>query len=75
MGVVSEVLPADRLLPRAWELAKQLVKQPPLASRYARAVLTQRLKQLMFGNLGYGLALQRLAANDVEVQGMDCCEL
>ena len=64
MGVVSEVLPADRLLPRAWELAEQLVKQPPLTLRYARVVLTQRLKQLMLDNLGYGLALQGLAAND-----------
>ena len=64
IGVVSEVLPAGRLLPRAWELAEQLVKQPPLTLRYARVVLTQRLKQLMLDNLGYGLALQGLAAND-----------
>ncbi|MGE0823097.1 MAG: enoyl-CoA hydratase/isomerase family protein [Candidatus Binatia bacterium] len=64
LGVVSEVLSADRLLPRAWELAEQLVKQPPLTLRYARVALTQRLKQLMLDNLGYGLALQGLAAND-----------
>jgi len=64
VGVVSEVLPANRLLPRAWELAEQMVKQPPLTLRYARVVLTQQLKQLMVDNLGYGLALQGLAAND-----------
>jgi enoyl-CoA hydratase/carnithine racemase len=64
LGVVSEVLPADRLLPRAWELAEQLVQQPPLTLRYARVVLTQRLKQLMLEHLGSGLALQGLAAND-----------
>jgi enoyl-CoA hydratase/carnithine racemase len=64
LGVVSEVLPAANLLPRAWELAEQLIKQPPLTLRYARVVLTQRLKQLMLENLGYGLALQGLGAND-----------
>lgn len=64
LGVVSEVMPAERLVSRAWELAEQIVKQPPLTLRYARVALTQRLKQLMLDNLGYGLALQGLAAND-----------
>ena len=30
LGVVNEVLPREQLLPRAWELAEQLAKQPPL---------------------------------------------
>ena len=64
MGVVNEVLPADKLLDRAWELARQLASQPPLTLRYARVVLTQRLKQLMLEQLGHGLALQGLGAND-----------
>lgn len=63
MGVVNEVLPRDALLPRARELAAQLVTQPPLTLRYARVLLTQRLKQLMLDQLGPGLALQGLGAN------------
>lgn len=71
LGVVSEVLPRDRLLPRAWELAERLIKQPPLTLRYARVALTQQLKRLMLDNLGYGLALEGLGASDYWPGGRD----
>jgi 6-oxocamphor hydrolase len=61
LGVVSEVVSRDRLLPRAWELAQQVATKPQLASRYARVALTQPIKRLMLENLGYGLALEGLA--------------
>jgi enoyl-CoA hydratase/carnithine racemase len=64
LGVVSEVLPRDELLGRARTLAEQLLRQPPLTLRYARVVLTQQIKRLMLDNLGPGLALQGLGAND-----------
>ena len=62
LGVVSEVLPRDRVLPRAWELAEQIASRPTLAIRYARVAMTQTLKRMMLDNLGYGLALEGLAA-------------
>jgi 6-oxocamphor hydrolase len=62
LGVVNEVVGADRLLARAWELAKEIVKRPSLAVRYARVALTQQLKLMMLEHLGYGLALEGLSA-------------
>jgi enoyl-CoA hydratase/carnithine racemase len=64
LGVVSELMPRDQLLDRAWELAREVVKRPPLTVRYARVAMVQHLKKLMQDNLGYGLALEGLAAND-----------
>ncbi|MGE5254275.1 MAG: enoyl-CoA hydratase/isomerase family protein, partial [Planctomycetaceae bacterium] len=40
LGVVNEVLPRERLMPRAWELARQIAARPALAVRYARVCLT-----------------------------------
>jgi enoyl-CoA hydratase/carnithine racemase len=62
LGVVNEVLAPDQLLPRALQLAQQLAALPPLTLRYSRVLLTQRLKRLFDEGLGYGLALEGLAA-------------
>jgi enoyl-CoA hydratase/carnithine racemase len=62
LGVVAEVVSKDKLLERAWELARSITIKPTLAIRYARVVLTQQIKKLMIENLGYGLALEGLSA-------------
>jgi enoyl-CoA hydratase/carnithine racemase len=68
LGLVNEVLPRDKLLPRAWELAEQLARQPLLTLRYARVVLTLELKRRLQDLLGYGLALEGLASLDTETE-------
>ena len=64
LGLVSEVLPRDELLPRAWALAEQLCQQSPLVLRYSRVLLTQYVKRMMHELLGYGLALEGLGLAD-----------
>ena len=59
-GLVNEVLPRARLLPRAWELARKIMEQPELNRRYARILLTEQLRRRMSELLPYGLALEGL---------------
>jgi enoyl-CoA hydratase/carnithine racemase len=60
-GVVAEVLPKDRLLDRAWELARELAKRPPLTLRYTRLLFTQGLKRAFLDELAHGLARETYA--------------
>lgn len=64
-GVVNEIVPADRLLVRAHEIADGIAALPPLTSRYTRIVLTQRLRRIVDEGSGYGLALEGISAADV----------
>jgi enoyl-CoA hydratase/carnithine racemase len=60
-GVVNEVLPPERLLPRAWEIARQIMQLPELNRRYTRTLLTEVLRRQINELLPYGLALEGLA--------------
>ena len=68
-GLVNEVLPKSEVLPRAWELAEQLMQQSPLVRRYTRVMLTQYVKRAMHDLLGYGLALEGLAVLGAAEEG------
>lgn len=61
-GVCNEVLAADALLPRAYELAEKLATQPDHTLRYARVGLTQRLKKLVTDEMALGLSIESLSA-------------
>jgi enoyl-CoA hydratase/carnithine racemase len=64
MGLINEILPKDRLMDRAWELAEKLADKPPLVLRHARTLLVQELRRRMLDMQGYGLALEGLANMD-----------
>lgn len=63
-GVVAEVLPPAEVLPRGLALARDLAGKNPLLLRYTRLLFTHPLKKMMHDLLGYGLALESLAAVD-----------
>jgi enoyl-CoA hydratase/carnithine racemase len=63
-GAVNEVVPQDEVLGRAQEIAASIAEKPYLTRRYGRLALVQRWKQLLVDGLGYGLAIEALAAVD-----------
>ena len=63
-GVVNEVVEPQRLLPRAWELARQVAEKSDIVLRYTRVATTQHIKKQMQELLGYGLALEGLGSAD-----------
>ena len=64
LGVVNEVMPQAKLLPRAWELARKIRSRPALTTRLTREVMLMQVKRAMLDQLPYGLALEGLAACD-----------
>lgn len=65
-GLVAEVLPRDRLMDRAWELARQLATKNDLLLRYSRVVLTEPLRKWMEESVMYHLGMEALAKLDKE---------
>jgi enoyl-CoA hydratase/carnithine racemase len=65
LGVISEIVTRDRLLPRAREIAGRIAQLPPLTTSYTRVALTQKLRRVLDESVGYGLALEGISAADV----------
>jgi enoyl-CoA hydratase/carnithine racemase len=62
LGIVGEVLPADKLMARAHELAGNLAKLNPVLLRNTRHVLTRPLKRAMLDDLHLGLSVEAIAS-------------
>lgn len=65
LGVISEIVPREKLLDRAREIAARLTQLPPLTTSYTRVALTQKLRRIVDESVGYGLALEGISAADV----------
>jgi enoyl-CoA hydratase/carnithine racemase len=61
LGLVSEVLAPDALLPRAWELARRLARHPDMHLRNTRTILTMEIRRQIEAHLGYSLTLEAMA--------------
>ena len=64
LGLVAEILPPEKVLARAWELAEDLTKKPTLLLRYTRLMSAEYIRKRMQDLLGYGLAMEGLALMD-----------
>jgi enoyl-CoA hydratase/carnithine racemase len=56
LGLVNEVLPAERLLPRAWEIAEMIMQRPRATRRFTHAILQRPWKRRLVQDFGFGLA-------------------
>ena len=60
IGLVNEVLPLDRLLPRAWEIAEKIMQKPRPVRRLTSAVLRRQWKRRLVQDLGFHIAHELL---------------
>ena len=65
LGVISEIVPRDRLLPRAHEIGERIASLPPLTASYSRLAITQKLRRIIDETVTLGLALEGISAADV----------
>ena len=65
LGLVSEVVPQDQLLDRAWELAETVfMARNRIHRRVTRELLVQPWRELFIKELGYGQAVESWACHD-----------
>jgi enoyl-CoA hydratase/carnithine racemase len=64
-GVIAEVVPNGKALPRARELANLYLKAPEVTRRNTRIHFIQPLKERIVREVGYGLSLEGASAADL----------
>jgi enoyl-CoA hydratase/carnithine racemase len=65
LGVVNEVLPAERVHARVYEIARDLAAKPLPFLRYTRAALNIDEREHLLSGLSHGLALEGISFADV----------
>ncbi|MER5423479.1 enoyl-CoA hydratase/isomerase family protein [Streptosporangium roseum] len=58
LGLVNEVLPRERLLPRAWEIAEMMMARPRASRLLTHAIATRPWKRAFLDDLGFHAAHQ-----------------
>lgn len=58
LGFVAEVVAHDQVMPRAREIARELLTKNPQMLRFSRVAMVQHIKRRMLDDLGYGLMLE-----------------
>jgi enoyl-CoA hydratase/carnithine racemase len=61
LGVVAEILPADKLLPRAHEFAARLARFPRRSLRHSKTIMVRYLRHRIRDEIDMGLAVQGLS--------------
>jgi enoyl-CoA hydratase/carnithine racemase len=64
LGLVAEVLPRERLMPRARELARMILERPEVMVRHTRNLLAEPIKRALLQDLAHGLNSECLALMD-----------
>jgi enoyl-CoA hydratase/carnithine racemase len=64
LGFVAEILPPDKLMDRAWELALEWAAKPLPLLRYTREALNVFEREHLLTGLSHGLALEGAGAAD-----------
>jgi enoyl-CoA hydratase/carnithine racemase len=62
LGLFNEVLPADDVVPRAYEHARRLLEHKPMVLRLFRPTVLQQVKRMFSDNLSHGLMMEAIAA-------------
>ena len=60
LGMVNEVLPREKLLPRAWELAERIARMPDLSRLMAKQIVRRSAQRLHVEDAGMHIAHQLL---------------
>ncbi|MEK5239718.1 enoyl-CoA hydratase/isomerase family protein [Paenibacillus sp. FSL L8-0470] len=58
LGLVSEVLPYEQLLPRAWELAEMIMQAPRSTRHLAHSIVSHPWKEALANDQGFQLTHQ-----------------